>query len=145
MFITFHTGVHRSPLLPTALLRFDEIAWKFPDLRYSLEHVGGYHFFNEALAVIFNHVPPPWEKGKCNVFAGLTSVFVPDHLGFWYLGDERLRELVKEVGAEQVIFGLDFPYNDAKQTMQGIETVRRLFSPDQQELILGGIFAGSWR
>lgn len=138
LFLSFHTGVHRFRLLPTALLRFDEIAWKFPDLRFSLEHVGGYHFFNEALAVIFNHVPPPWEKGKCNVFAGLTSVFTTDHNRFWHLSDERLLELAAQVGVEQLIFGLDFPYNLEKATSTGLETIRRLFDPAAQALILGG-------
>ena len=97
LFVTFHTGVHQSRLEMMRPLRFDEVAWKFPELRFSMEHVGGYHFFNEALAVIFNHVPPPWAPGtKCNVFAGLTSVFTPDRNRFWHLGDERLRELRRD-------------------------------------------------
>lgn len=138
LFITFHTGVHQARLLETAVLRFDEIAWKFPQLRFSMEHVGGYHFFNEALAVIFNHVPPPWEKGQCNVFAGLASVFTPNHNRFWYLGDERLKELAAQVGVNQLIFGLDFPYNLENETSMGLETIRRLFTPEQQDQILGG-------
>lgn len=138
LFITFHSGVHQAKLLETAVLRFDEIAWAFPDLRFSMEHVGGYHFFNEALAVIFNHVPPPWEKGKCNVFAGLASVFTPDHNRFWYLSNERLKELAAQVGVQQLIFGLDFPYNLEKETNVALSTIRALFSPPEQELILGG-------
>lgn len=138
LFITFHTGVHQSRLAETRVIRFDEIAWQFPDLRFSMEHVGGYHFFEEALAVIFNHVPPPWETGKCNVFAGLASVFTPNHNRFWYLSDERLKELCAQVGAKHMIFGLDFPYNLEEQTKMGIETIRRLFKPEEQELILGG-------
>ena len=139
LFISFHTGVHRSRLLETSLLRFDEIAWHFPQLKFSLEHVGGYHFFHEALAVIFNHVPPPWEPvGKCNVFAGLTSVFTQDRNRFWYLGNDRLRELTAQVGISQLIFGLDFPYNLEDVTTAGLETIRSLFTPTEQELILGG-------
>jgi predicted TIM-barrel fold metal-dependent hydrolase len=138
LFITFHSGVHQSRLSETQVIRFDEIAWAFPRLKFSMEHVGGYHFFNEALAVIFNHVPPPWEKGVCNVFAGLSSVFTPNHNRFWYLSDERLTELAAQVGVRQLIFGLDFPYNLEEQTKMGLETVRRLFNADQQEAILGG-------
>jgi predicted TIM-barrel fold metal-dependent hydrolase len=139
LFVTFHSGVHQSRLLQTAVLRFDEVAWNFPRMKFSMEHVGGYHFFNEALAVIFNHVPPPWEKGgKCNVFAGLASVFTPNHNRFWYLGNDRLKELAAQVGVEQLIFGLDFPYNLEDATKTGMETIRSLFTPVQQELILGG-------
>jgi hypothetical protein len=141
MFCTFHSGVHQARLVQTAVLRFDELAWEFPELRFSMEHVGGYHFFNEALAVIFNHVPPPWECGRCNVFAGLASVFTPDHNRFWYLSDERLRELHAQVGARQMIFGLDFPYNLEAETNVALETIRRLFNADDQALILGGNLA----
>ena len=114
------------------------MAWGFPNLKFSMEHVGGYHFFEEALAVIFNHVPPPWEKGKCNVFAGLASVFTANHNRFWHLTDDRLKELHAQVGAKQLIFGLDFPYNLEEQTRTGLDTIRRLFSPADQALILGG-------
>lgn len=138
LFITFHTGVHQSRLLQCSVLRFDEIAWNFPRLRYSMEHVGGYHFFHEALAVIFNHVPPPWEKGVCNVYAGLTSVFTPNYNRFWHLSDERLLELHAQVGVRQLIFGLDFPYNREAETKVGLSTIRRLFNADDQAAILGG-------
>jgi predicted TIM-barrel fold metal-dependent hydrolase len=139
MFLTFHTGVHRSRLKEIAPLRFDEIAWNFPQLRFSMEHVGGYHFFNEALAVIFNHVPPPWEPELvCNVYAGLASVFTQDRNRFWYLGDERLKELAAQVGVRQLIFGLDFPYNLEESTKIGLSTIRRLFNEQEQAAILGG-------
>jgi predicted TIM-barrel fold metal-dependent hydrolase len=139
LFITFHTGVHESRLEMMRLLRFDEIAWNFPSLKFSMEHVGGYHFFNEALAVIFNHVPPPWAPDKkCNVFAGLTSVFTTHQNRFWHLSDDRIRELAAQVGAQQLIFGLDFPYNRERETKIGLETIRKLFDERDQQLILGG-------
>jgi predicted TIM-barrel fold metal-dependent hydrolase len=137
MFLSFHTGVHRSHLKDMVVLRFDEIAWNFPRLKFSMEHVGGYHFFHEALAVIFNHVPPPWETGVCNVFAGLASVFTQERNRFWYLSNERLKELAAQVGVRQLIFGLDFPYNTEPETMKGLETIRSLFTPAEQEQILG--------
>jgi len=124
------------------VLLFDEIAWKFPRLRFSLEHVGGYHFFSEALAVMFNHVPPPWKPGTNNVFAGLTSVFSRQTNRFWYLSRERLLELVAQVGARQLIFGLDFPYNGEAETKLGIDTIRGLcLSDEETRLILGGNLA----
>ena len=142
LFVCFHTGVHQSSLKDTRILLFDEIAWQFPNLRFSLEHVGGYHFFNEALAVIFNHVAPPWNPGRCNVFAGLASVFSQTTNRFWYLSRERLLELIAQAGARQVIFGLDFPYNGETETKLALEVIRGLGLDDRDErLILGGNLA----
>jgi hypothetical protein len=139
LFLSFHTGVHQSRLLQMQPLRFDEVAWNFPRLRFSMEHVGGYHFFHEALAVIFNHVPPPWEKDSvCNVYAGLTSIFTTYQNRFWHQSNERIQELAAQVGVRQLIFGLDFPYNLEKETKIAFETIRSLFNEADQEQILGG-------
>jgi predicted TIM-barrel fold metal-dependent hydrolase len=139
MFITFHTGVHHSRMKQSRVIDFDEIAWEFPNLKFSMEHVGGYHFFPEALAVLFNHVPPPWETGESNVFAGLASVFTTHQLRFWHLSRERLLELVAQVGADQLIFGLDFPYNQERETLMGIETIQSLGLSDADvDKVLGG-------
>lgn len=139
LFCTFHSGVHQSRLVDTRVLLFDEVAWTFPKLRFSMEHVGGYHFYEEALAVLFNHVPPPWAPGKSNVFAGLSSVFSQETNRFWYLDRGRLEELVKQVGAKQMIFGLDFPYNLETETKLGIDTIRSLgMTPEDTALVLGG-------
>lgn len=142
LFITFHSGVHQSRLKDIRVLDFDEIAWDYPDLKFSLEHVGGYHFFHEALAVIFNHMPTPWNPKEGNVFAGLTSIFTPRHLRFWHQPRERLLELIAQVGAGQLIFGLDFPYNLEPETKIAFETIRDLnLSAEDQARILGGNLA----
>jgi predicted TIM-barrel fold metal-dependent hydrolase len=140
LFITFHSGVHHYRLKHYNVLSFDEVAHHFPELKFSLEHVGGYHFFNEALAVIFNRVPFPPRPGKrCNVYGGLTSVFTPHYNRFWYMPKERLLEAVAQVGAEQFIFGLDFPYNLEENTLMGLQTLRGLgLRQEQLSLILGG-------
>jgi predicted TIM-barrel fold metal-dependent hydrolase len=139
LFISFHSGVHQSRLKDCRVLLFDEVAWRFPNLRFSLEHVGGYHFFNEALAVLFNHVPPPWKPGRCRLFAGLSSVFSPTKNRFWHLDRGRLLEIVAQIGAEQMIFGLDFPFNLEAETKLGIQTIRSLgLSRREVGLILGG-------
>lgn len=141
LFITFHTGVHAYRLKHYQVLLFDEIAHQFPTLRFSMEHVGGYSFFNEALAVIFNNIPfPPVPGKRPMVFGGLTSIFTADHNQFWHLTHEQLRTLVSHVGAEQLIFGLDFPYNEIPHTQLGIHTIREELglSVEQQALILGG-------
>ncbi len=140
LFCTFHSGVHQSPLKETSVLKFDEVAWSFPRLRFSMEHVGGYHFFKDALAVLFNHVPPPWKADKkCRVFAGLASVFTQYTNRFWYLSPEQLKEIHAQVGADQMIFGLDFPYNLEKETFTAYETLGNLgLSEADLAKILGG-------
>ena len=140
LFITFHTGVHHYRIEHYKVTKFDEIAHHFPELRFTLEHVGGYSFFNEALAVIFNNIPfPPIPGRKGHVFGGLTSVFTPDWLRFWYLSPQRMQELLMQVGARQLIFGLDFPYNLEPQVQFALKRIEQEF-PDEADraLILGG-------
>lgn len=139
MFLVFHTGVHHYRIEHYRVTKFDEIAFRFPALRMSLEHVGGYHFFNEALAVIFNNIPfPPVPGARPRVFGGLTSVFVRDYLPFWYLSRERFDELLRQVGPERLIFGLDFPYNLEANTKLALRTLEE-WLPDEKtrSLILG--------
>lgn len=139
LFITFHSGVHQSRLKETRVIDFDDVAWDFPRLRFSLEHVGGYHFFNEAVAVIFNHMPTPWNPKEATVYAGLTSIFTDTHLRFWYQGRQRLLDLVAQVGAGQMIFGLDFPYNLENETKTGIAAIGDLgLSAEDEARIFGG-------
>lgn len=139
LFITFHSGVHHYRIAHYNVLKFDEVAYHFPDLRFSLEHVGGYAFFNEALAVITNNIPfPPIPGRKPRVYGGLTSIFTPDYVRMWYMPPERMRELIAQAGAEQLIFGLDFPYNLEKNTRTALQTFTQLGLPDfQLRMILG--------
>jgi predicted TIM-barrel fold metal-dependent hydrolase len=140
LFVSFHSGVHQYRIADYNLLKFDEVAWQFPDLHFSLEHVGGWAFFNEAVAVITNNIPfPPVPGRKCRVYGGLTSVFTPDYNRLWYMNRERMLELVAQVGAEQLIFGLDFPYNQEENTKMGLQAIEELpLSDAQREMILGG-------
>lgn len=139
LFITFHSGVHHYRIAHYEVLKFDEVAWQFPDLRFSLEHVGGYAFFNEALAVITNNIPfPPIPGRGPRVYGGLTSIFTPDFIRMWYMPPERLRELIAQAGAERLIFGLDFPYNLEENTRTALRTLQGLGLPEEQlAMILG--------
>jgi predicted TIM-barrel fold metal-dependent hydrolase len=140
LFITFHTGVHAYRLEHYRVTKFDEVAHQFPKLRFSLEHVGGYSFFNEAIAVMFNNIPfPPVPGRRPRVYGGLTSVFTRDYLPFWYLPRERFEELMRQVGPELLIFGLDFPYNLEENTQLALRTLEEWVPDDaQRALILGG-------
>jgi len=140
LFLTFHSGVHHYRLTNYRVTKFDEVAHQFPRLRFTLEHVGGYSFFNEALAVIFNNIPfPPIPGRKGYVFGGLTSVFTPNYNRFWYMSRERMEEMIAQVGAAQLIFGLDFPYNLEQNTKMALHTINELPINDaDRALILGG-------
>ena len=140
LFLTFHSGVHHYRIKHYNVLGFDEVAYNFPRLRLSLEHVGGYSFFHEALAVIVNNIPfPPREGERPRVFGGLTSVFTSHYNRFWYMPRERLVEAVAQAGAAQLIFGLDFPYNLEDNTKLALQALRDLgLPPDDLALILGG-------
>ena len=139
LFISFHSGVHQYRIADYNLLKFDEVAWQFPDLHFSLEHVGGWAFFSEAVAVITNNIPfPPVPGRKCRVYGGLTSVFTPHYNRLWYMPRERMLELLAQVGAEQLIFGLDFPYNLEENTKMGLQAIQELpLSEQQRAMILG--------
>ena len=140
LFVTFHTGVHHYRLKHYNVLGFDEVAHHFPALRFSMEHVGGYHFFEQALAVIFNRIPfPPVPGKRCMVYGGLTSVFTQHYNRYWYMPRERMLELVAQVGAGQLIFGLDFPYNLEANTRVALDTLNGLGLPEVQlAQVLGG-------
>lgn len=45
LFLTFHTGIHWHRISDYNVLLFDEVAYHFKNLRFSMEHVGGYCFF----------------------------------------------------------------------------------------------------
>ena len=59
LFISFHTGVHFERIQPTHTLLYDEIADNFKTLKFSLEHVGGYSCFYDAMSVLINNRPWP--------------------------------------------------------------------------------------
>ena len=115
LFLSFHTGIHWHRIRDYSLLLFDEVAWHYPELKFSMEHIGGYHFFREALAVMCN---AKRNAAFDTVYAGWTSVAMgEDGLpGEWSLTDDELRTVIRQTGNHRSIFGLDFPYNDIEKT-----------------------------
>jgi predicted TIM-barrel fold metal-dependent hydrolase len=112
-------------------LLYDEAAYNFPKLKFSMEHVGGYSFFKEATAVLIN---------SGNTYAGLTSVSDRNANRVWYLSDANLSDLFWLVGAQRCIFGLDFPYNNAVQTRIDIDRILQFdLSDEDKEAIFGGV------
>ncbi len=133
--ISFHTGIHWHRISSYNTLLYDEVAYRFPKLKISMEHVGGYSFFNEAVAVMCNN--------KENVFGGLTSVFDREMNKYWYLGKEKVKDLWWLTGVERSVFGLDFPYNTAEQTKKDIQSIKECLSEmgygkQEEDMVFGG-------
>ncbi len=123
LFVSFHCGMHWHRLKGVRPVLYDEVGWFFKNLRFSLEHIGGYHFFNEALAVLCNN-----SRGgiQPRAFAGWTSISDIDGMGTWTLTNEQLETVINQIGEERNIFGLDFPYKNAEYTKYEIERFKSL-------------------
>lgn len=135
LFVSFHSGMHWHRLKDNRVLLLDEVAWNFPDLKFSMEHIGGYHFFKEALAVMCNN-----SRGHGDhVFAGWTTIRDRYGLSAWALTDEQLETVILQTGEDRSIFGLDFPYCKADDIRWDIERINRLNISDEcKAKILGG-------
>ncbi len=127
LFISFHTGIHWHRISDYNMLLFDEVAYRYPRLKFSMEHVGGYCFFKEALAVMLNN-----SKGELypRVFAGLTSVFDREENKPWFLSDQQIKDLIWLAGEDSAVFGLDFPYNQEAKISDAIRHIHEMDIPD---------------
>lgn len=137
--ISFHTGVHWYRLRENHPLLFDEVAYHFPKLKFSMEHVGGYHFFEDAVAVIMNNFRGGQMRFGSNIYAGLTNVFHwTKTANFWYLGKEKVKKLLDLIGDDFVIFGLDFPFVTASEIKESIRIIEDLdVTQETKDKILG--------
>ena len=133
LFITFHSGIHWHRRRDTAVILFDEVAYNFKNLRFSMEHIGGYSYFNDALAVMVNSKRDGLQP---RVYAGWTSIAGEDDV--WSISDERLYVLLKQTTDNNSIYGLDFPFKSAEYNRGLIERIRGLnLSEETKEKILG--------
>ena len=137
LFVSFHTGVHWARVLDYQPWRFDEVAYHFPRLRFSMEHIGGYCYFNETLAVLLNNAR---SNQAPRVYGGLTTVFFRDgRHKLWYLNHQQMMDLFWLLGAEYLTFGLDFPYNTIADNRAALDYLTSLdISDEDKALILGG-------
>ena len=135
LFISFHSGIHWHRLRESRVVLFDEVAWNFPRLEFSLEHIGGYHFFREALAVMVNNQRSDYGQ---NVYAGWTTVRDNHGMTNWALTDEQLETVILQTGECSSIFGLDFPYCGEDDIKYDLERIDRLnISNECKKNILG--------
>lgn len=130
----FHLGVHWHRLREYNPLDCDEIAWRFPALRMVFEHVGGWHYYREVLAVITNNS----RRGN-HLYAGIASVLNRESQRYWYLGSEGLNDCRWQIGHELLIYGLDFPYNGEREIAEDLQQIAELNWPRAEvEALLGG-------
>ncbi len=135
LFISFHCGMHWHRLKGVRPILYDEVGWFFKNLRFSLEHLGGYHFFNESLAVMCNNSRFGTQP---RVFAGWTSVSDRDGADEWTLTNQQLETIVFQTNDQSSIFGLDFPYKKADYIKYEMERYKSLnISDNAKENILG--------
>lgn len=130
--LDYHTGPHGTRLTLAEPRKFDDMAWDYPDLKLVFEHLGGRTYFEEFMAILSNH-----KIGR--VSGGLTSILSYEANKMWYLGPEKVMDLIRCVGADKLIYGLDFPWNSAETNKRDIEIIRGFdITEIAKEKILGG-------
>ncbi len=132
MILDYHTGPHGTRLSLAKPEKFDDLAFDYPHLRLVFEHLGGRPYFQEFTAVLAGH------GGQC--FGGLTSIYNSQHY-MWYIAP-FIEEMIKGLGAQHFIFGLDFPWNPIEATQRDLAFIRSLdISDEDRNMILGGNLA----
>jgi predicted TIM-barrel fold metal-dependent hydrolase len=130
----FHLGVHWHRLREYNPLLCDEIAWHYPALKMVYEHVGGWHYYRQVLAVITNNM----KRGN-HLYAGIASVLEKEYQRYWYLGPNGLNECSWQIGADLLIYGLDFPYNQEATIKNDLAIIGALdWSKEDLEKLKGG-------
>jgi hypothetical protein len=130
----FHTGIHQHRIADTNPLLLDEVAFHYPELRMVFEHVGGWHFYRQVLAVIGNN------QGRGDhLYAGIASVLDSDKQRSWYLGPAGLDDCRWQIGPDCLIYGLDFPYNQQADVERDLDLIRQMGWPEEDvDKLLGG-------
>ena len=112
----------------------DNIAYRHPHLKIILEHVGEPGFFDQAYAVLLNN-SGRWDDR--NVYAGITAITTT-------IGEaksrERILSLIRAIGAERIIYGLDYPHirPTGDRLWKDIKFIQELpISEREKKMILG--------
>ena len=137
MALLFHTGVHGWRINEYFPILLDNVAQRHPKLKIIIEHTIGwganFFTFDQSLAVLQNNP---------NTYAGITGSFEPilPHMDKSpvYNPKARLLLLLKVIGAERIIYGLDYPYGGLDKLKKDIKFIYSLkISRKEKELILG--------
>ncbi len=128
--IHIHTGVHGGRLRSYMPLLLDDVCQAHPRLPIIMDHIGGFAFFDQALAVLHNNK---------NCYVGLTQCSGRDLR--YAVPTDRIDMLLRTLGPERIVYGLDHPWNaDSGQALKDdIAWIEGWDIPaDQKDLILGG-------
>ena len=132
--VDFHTGVHWHRIADYDPVQFDEAARHTPTLPMVFEHVGGWHFFRQMVGVMVNN-----QHAGNRLYAGIASVLDRDDQKYWYLGPEGLHDLRWQIGADRLVYGLDFPYNGRAKIERDLAVIGEMGWPDADvAALLGG-------
>jgi len=102
------TFARAGSLLQARPILLDEIALRFPRLGIVIAHMG-HPFFEEAIAVVRRHP---------NVYADVSALVSRR----WLLWN-ALVQAVEYGVAHKLLFGTDFPFFTARQTIEGLRSV----------------------
>jgi predicted TIM-barrel fold metal-dependent hydrolase len=110
------TFARAGSLLRARPILIDEIALRYPRLKIVIAHVG-HPWFDEAIAVVRRHP---------NVYADISGL----HTRRWLLYQALVAAIEYRV-EHKLLFGSDFPFFSARQTMDGLRSVTgTAFGPD---------------
>ena len=57
----------------------------------------------------------------------------------WYLSEQQRHDVIWLLGAEYVIYGMDYPYNRMEENKMAIEFIMNMdITDEEKQLILGG-------
>jgi len=114
------TFARAGSLLQARPILLDEIALRFPELRIVIAHMG-HPFFEEAIAVVRRHP---------HVYADVSALVSRR----WLLWN-ALVQAVEYGVTDKLLFGTDFPFFTARQTMEGLRSVTgQAFGPQLPEI-----------
>jgi len=98
LIVIFHTGVHGWLLQKYEPILIDNIAYKHPNLKIIIEHMGIPYHLEQALAVVHNSK----FFNDTNVYAGITGLICEKN-------KDKLFKIIEIIGSDRIIYGLDFP------------------------------------
>jgi uncharacterized protein len=102
------TFARAGSLLQARPILLDEVALRFPELRIVIAHMG-HPFFEETVAVVRRHP---------HVYADVSAL-VSRRFMLW----NALVQAVEYGVTRKLLFGTDFPFFTARQTMDGLRSV----------------------
>jgi predicted TIM-barrel fold metal-dependent hydrolase len=86
--------------------RFARTIESYPDLKLVLAHLGGLRMYDDVR--------------RCLLTAGRNVYFDTAYVSF-YLNENEMAELIKDIGSDRTIFGSDYPWEDPGRAMEIIK------------------------